>query len=238
MLKPLLAVLFLTLPALAQTPYRDQALGYSLTIPTGWAAKDQAEIDMLNDEMHRRMPNRNFRYTAGFSPNPDSESSPYILVQFTRIPFEGASYDDLEKALGATSWKRKGEHTIKEAIPDFVKSANLGKATLDRDTNRVFLDLSMTGTDGGTLRGRSVMHLVQDGAIQINFYSPSDTFEKNLPLLEPFLASFQLDPGRAFVPRTGFNWNSVGGKAAIGAGIGLLIGLVHWLKKKPAKQVV
>jgi hypothetical protein len=222
-------------PAGAQTPYHDDALHWGLTIPPGWAAKSEKEITDLNDEVHRRAPNSNFRFVAGFRVDPEGPLFPYILVQRTEIPFKGASYEDLEKTFGAKEFKQAGRDFVKKSASDLLKSADFGTPRLERSTNRVFLDLKMSDTSGHALRGLSVMHLTPDGAVQLNFYSRSETFDQDIAKFDPFLASFKLDPGNEFVAGRGFDWTRVGVKAGVGAGVGILVAIASLLKRRGAK---
>ncbi len=235
MLKHLIFSLVLLVPGVrAQTPFQDAPHKYSLTIPSGWVAKTQAEVDEFDGEIQTRVPDRNFRYVAGFKLEKSLDTFPYILVQKTDIPMRGTSYDDIEKALGAKS-TRDAAAKIRDTAPDLIKSASLGGVRLDRATNRVFLDLRLTDADGNKVRGLSVMHLTREGALQLNFYSTEANYEKELVQFEPFLASFKVDAGYEFKPSSGFDFSRIGVKAAIGAAIGVALAFGSWMRKKNAK---
>ncbi len=218
----------------AQTPYHDDALHWGLTIPPGWAMRSEQDIKDLNEEVHRRAPNKNFHFVAGLRVDPEGPAFPYILVQRNEIPLTGATYEDIEKVFGATDFNKIGREAVKSSA-DFIKSADFGKPRLDRATNRIFLDHTISDAEGRSLRGVSIMQLTPDGAIQLNFYTLAENFDKEIAKLDPFLASFKIDPGHEFVSGRGSRATAIGVKTGVGVLVGLLVAFVSIMRRKNAK---
>ena len=220
-------------PTLAQTPYADPTHGFSLTIPPGWVAKTPQEVKEFDAAVGGRMSDRNFRFIGGFRLEDESQAVPYILVQETTMPMDGVSWEVIEKEFDAASYSKSVESKVKEDLPDLVRSATMEKPTVDRATGRAFLGLVLTDATGAKVRGLSVMHFTRNGAVQLNFYTTADRYEMDIAQFEPFLASFKLDPGKAFVPSQPRSALSrIGTKAAIGAAIGVALGFGHWITRK------
>lgn len=230
---PTMLVILLSLArfAGAQAPYRDEALHWSVMIPPGWVSTDPETVKAADDEIKSRTSNKNFDYVAGFHPDPKTDVFPYVLVQHTKIPMSGASYEDLEKAFGAREFKKVSRDFVNKSAADLIKSADFGTPRLDRATNRVFLEIKMTAANGIAMRALSVLHLCSTGAIQFNFYARSETFDKDVALLDPFLASFKLDPGTEFVPRSSNSSITFAVSIGVAVGVGLFT-----LARKRAKE--
>src|SRR5690606_21519817 len=98
----LLLCLFVAAPGRGQDVYQDSTNHWTLRIPAGWEAASAPEVQALNAETDRAMPDRRFRYTALFRQSaPADPEPPYILVQFTPVALRGATLEDVARLFGA-----------------------------------------------------------------------------------------------------------------------------------------
>ena len=226
--------LLLSPPTSAQTPYTDKDRHFRATLPAGWTFMPAALVKQLETEALRRTGGAaTFRYIAGCAPAPaDQVGMPYVLVQETPMPMQGAGYEDIERALGAEAKSAQGE--LATALKDVASNLKVGTPTLDRTHNRMYVTMNADLPNAGAMKALSVGFLGKDGIIQFNCYTTAARFESDLPAFQSLIDSFVYDPGHDFEPAPS-PLARIATYAAIGAAIGALGGLFQWFRKrKPA----
>lgn len=210
------------------------AHGCSLVLPPGWTRTPDAVVAAADAEVASRVPGRNFQYIGAASREHDgSLIPPYIIVQVTAFgqPISGASYDQIEKGLGAYS-SDDLETVAETSLKDLVDSVKMNQIVLDRARNRTTFNFELTaGSD--TLRGLAIGFLGSDRMISINCYQMAGEFDQTLPQFQAIIDGFSWQPGREFVPGNGSSgiWGNVIRGAIFGALFGLGLAAIAVVRK-------
>lgn len=200
--------LFLSLFAPAQLQHRDDARRFTLAIPTGWTESSEL-LDFMNSIMKEKLPDAGFEYIAAFTPEGElDDDSPYVVLQYSKLPAGGATYEALEAALKAQSLQSAVEKTT-ERVKDSLGKYTVGAPTLDRSTNRVYLRIhggnepqSPNDPPAQKFDSLCVGTITNHGIIQINSYAIEGSGVDPVAQAESFLAGLKIDEGTKFTPLT------------------------------------
>lgn len=192
----------------AQPQHRDDARRFTLEIPKGWNQSTEL-LSFMNDFAKRATPEARFEYIAAFVPEGEwTESSPYVILQYSTLPSGGVTYEALEAAFKGQSLQsvvEKSTETAKDALGKFT----VGVPTLDRSTNRLYLRIHGDGKasqpdepPAQKFDSLCVGTLTNHGIIQINSYAIEGSGVDPVAQAETFLAGLKIDEGTQFVPLT------------------------------------
>jgi hypothetical protein len=184
-------------PASSAEVYRDPAGHFTLDIPTAWEAWSSAELEELN-QVARRL-NATLEYGTAFRRrNTPKSGLPRVLVQ-VMPPHEFTSYADVESALehqfpGTPGKVKQVERLLKGAAQDL----SVGKAVLDRSTNRYVIRTQASVPGVGTVQAISTGHVGSERIVFLHCYADERDFSDWLPTFELLNDSFQFDEGYEF----------------------------------------
>lgn len=220
--------------------YRDAVHGWSIDLPPGWVAATPEAVRAMDDQVGSAFKNaKPFTYIASFGRSKNAtQNPPYVIMQFTPADLSNASREDLEKAFQAVSSADFGLQASAATtgnVSDALKNAKVGSAILD-PMNRVLMTIELPGPPA--IKGRQVGLIAKDGIIQMNWFDLAQSPVGTPAEFEAMVASFRLDPDRAWVPGKGGGVMSgalsgAARGAIIGAAVGLCFALFRKFKGKP-----
>ncbi len=228
-------------PVIAQTPdgptaqpaghatWRDDMARCTITLPPGWVFVSQADVETRNSEIRAMVGSDAPQYAAGMAPEPPDGR--YGLVQVAPLPRGSATYDQIEKSLGAASQTSQAD--AQQRLGDFVSNLKLDQMVLDRDRNRVTMRTAMSDALGTSIEGVSFMHLGARHMVMVHCYAPAKEFAANAGVFERISQGVAFDPGAEFVPAT---LSPTLRGIVIGAGVGGLLGLFAYFKNKRSER--
>ncbi len=220
---------FFTIVATADD-YRDAARRFSITPPPAWVQVSEADVQKYDAAAATVMPDRNFHYFAAFTKNIKKPfDPPYVLVQEINVRLKGGNYDGIEKAMNAVELEKVNKETGAK-LSDVIKDFKSDQWVFDRANNRMMMNLSMTDAAGKKLKATCTAYFGEESIIQINCYALESKFAESLLHFNAFNHSFSYDPGSEFQPVS--TMSNVKRNALIGAGIGMLVGIITWAKQK------
>lgn len=192
----------------AQSQHRDDARRFTIAIPKGWTESTEL-LNFMNDFAKQAAPDAGFEYIAAFIPEGErTESSPYVVIQYSTLPSGGVTYEALEAALKGQSSQAAVEKATENA-KDSLGKYTVGVPTLDRSTNHVYLRIHGGGDTAQTHEAASqqfdslcIGTLTNHGIIQINSYAIAGSGVDPVAQAETFLAGLKIDEGTRFVPLT------------------------------------
>lgn len=216
--------------ASAQTAYRDDARGWSTTLPPGWVIGPDSLVERANAELHKRMPDPRFAFIGAFvlsEPPADAGDVPYVLVQFNAIPLRGLTYEEISKGMGV-DFSASAQKTISDKFSDIVKSAAFDQAIFDRALNRYVLTSRVQVDGAAPSRTLSTGYLTAAGVVQFNCYAPEATYPQYEGGFTAIIDGVRIDAGRVFLAadpsvRLAKTFNNTTAYIVIGAFVGLLV---------------
>lgn len=211
-----IALLALFLARAPAQTIRNEEHHWSVDTPLGWMPIPDEVLKEM-DKLARERLNKPVTHPGGFQTQLGLDGgAPYVLIQHIPGSYQGASYEQIERAFSATNMD-KGAQDAASKLTDIVSSFEMGKAYLDRARNRVVSTASITGADGTRSNCLSITFLAANGSYQVNCYAAEDRMEAVRPAFDHVIESFQLDPDSQF--RAG---RSTSGSYQVGRSIGSL----------------
>lgn len=209
-------VLFAVCASLAPADtLRPQGANWSLEIPDGWNAAPEEVRANFQEFFRANAAFGNIKVEQAYVPKTESEEVFNLLIVCT-LPtgFEGATWEDVEKSLGAETFERETKR-LKEQVKD-VDDVQVQAPRLDRDKLRVEVDVRTKMPDGAEIIGITVTYLGKSKCVQICGYTTPDRLDQDRAMYEAIFATFKFDDGHAYVPR----------ERKAGMRFGIIIGVV------------
>jgi len=182
--------------------YRNANLGFSVDLGPDWKVASDAELRKLETAARAatsQPPNGKYEYVVGYSRDPKGKLAvPFLVVQFTPMPMENATYADLAKGFSADVMEEGGKR-VQQASNGALSGVKVGRAVVDAKSNRLLATMDLQSPTG-TLRATMIGFFSKDGVIQFNVYSTPADAAAQVASVERGLQTFRFDPGYQFAP--------------------------------------
>jgi hypothetical protein len=181
---------------------RDDLRKFTITIPAGWTL-DRGLLEAQNNLIKERIADPDFVYVAAFVPEGGiTETSPYVIIQYSSGDYKLKTWESVEAALQASS----AQETVDKdtaSVRDLVGKVAIGTPIIDRASKRFYLRLSGDGKEStrafeAMIAGTFASH----GLIQANSYALEGSNADPVANATAFIDAITLDEGTAFTPIT------------------------------------
>ena len=144
-------------------------------------------------------------YEAAFNLATAKESFeyPYLLLQWHSGDTSGA-YRKLEEKM--SEGMREAKRKLRGQASELLKDIEMGEPVVDREQNRILVQMESEVALVGTIRALLVMRLGARGVAQQNFYAEADDFETYLPQFMQMADSLQFAEGHRYGQRNVLDW--------------------------------
>jgi hypothetical protein len=205
--------------------FTDPAGRFVIELPAGWISETPAQV-AARDTLAGPASGRNWHYVGAFVPDGElTETSPYIIVQWTEVPIGKLSWDELEREFSA----ERMETVLQEAedeVEALFGEVEIGRLVLDRGRGRLLLRMDMDTPDGRR-EIASTGFLGIDGVAQIHCYAIEGEMSDAAPHFDAVLRGFRFDEGERFTGEGGgLDWGAILVRGLLFAVIGGIVAAI------------
>jgi hypothetical protein len=207
-----LMAMLISTPVMAQNQVVNMPHLFGFTIPEGWDQVSEEELAALNYMAQTDSPLSEFVYIDAYSPTGSMQSMPYMLIQFNKQGYRGATVGDISEVFGAEVLEEVID-TLPEDLTTHIESVTVGGGVLDLDRSRVLIRADAE-TSGVMMDITMFVFLGLDETIQFNFYAAEGTGEIHNAVFEEMSDSFHYRGKNQWSPDQGGRKAGAGGAAA------------------------
>ncbi|HVJ81649.1 MAG TPA: hypothetical protein VNC50_11310 [Planctomycetia bacterium] len=179
----------------------DVARHYRFTIPAGWKAMTDEELQPMR-EMAKNSPQAG-QFERGYIGQAEGffGVAPYLIVQ-VQTPAPKGTYEDIERGIakGVKEGAEQSKKNLPKEMQGMADNVKFGVPRLERDKNRFVVEFNMDAGLLGKTRAVSYTMLGRESAVSLHFYVPEKDFAKHSPEFAKLADSFRWDEGFEFKP--------------------------------------
>jgi hypothetical protein len=179
---------------------RDDLRKFTIDIPSGWKL-DRELLEMQNNIIKERIADPDFVYVAAFVPEGGiTETSPYVIIQYSPGDYKLKTWETVEAALQASSTQDTVDKDT-ASVRDLVGKVAVGTPIIDRASKRFYLRLSGDGKESTrAFEAMIIGTFANHGLIQANSYALEGSNVDPVANANAFIDAVTLDEGTAFTP--------------------------------------